>query len=282
MVHSVVARLSNDFFTQVRERLLLCIHSGSGRATHDRDSMTQQRHLSTPPISEAVIDFVFSSAVTEEEVRAIGKAFRSSKDEAVLSEFGHVSTTVNIGSGETHREDRRFEGIRVSCNGERLIVQFRTDRVTVSHVGQYADWDDLSGDAIAAADHFQAVAKALVKKVGTRYINVLALSRPVGELLVGVPEGVREDWSLSDYWDRRVYKDTMGHAISMTFATIVQQPLNQAGPDSKVLLFDIDVTKDVEFEYGGTEMARTLQELRAVKNAAFFGSLEDTALEQYR
>ncbi|WP_423159589.1 TIGR04255 family protein [Stenotrophomonas geniculata] len=246
--------------------------------------MTQQRHLSNPPISEAVIDFVFSLAVTEEQVRGIGKAFRSSKskDEAVLSEFGHVSTTVNIGSGETHRDDRRFEGVRVSCNDGRLIVQFRADRVTVSHVGHYTDWDDLSGDAIAAASYFQAVAKCLVKKVGTRYINVLSLSRPVGELLVGLPQSVREDWALSDYWDRRVYKDSVGHAISMTFATIAQQPLNQAGPESKVLLFDIDVTKDVEFECGGARMDRTLQELRAVKNAAFFGSLEDTALEQYR
>lgn len=245
--------------------------------------MTHPRHLSNPPVTEAVIDFVFYRSIDEDGVRSLAKAVRDVRKGWELTEFGHVETTVNVTSGETYKQSRAFEGMRLSGDSGRIIIQYRCDRVTVSHVGSYSEWEALANDAMVAAVAFaESAGDAQIKRTGVRFVNVLSLKNSVTDLLRSPPKPIRDGWTLTDYWDRQVFKDSSQHSISVTLATVAQRPMAEEGPGQKVLLFDIDVAKDCSVELESEEMASALQDLRDVKNAVFFGSLQEAALEAYK
>src|SRR3546814_5789869 len=103
--------------------------------------MASVRHLSKPPIQEAVIDFVFSGSQMERDgLDSLASTF----PEELWQRQTITTTTVQaqIGGAEGTLKPKAtsaFEGFSMrELDGSR-IVQIREDRLTISHVARRSE-----------------------------------------------------------------------------------------------------------------------------------------------
>src|SRR3546814_13313220 len=113
--------------------------------------MASVRHLSKPPIQEAVIDFVFSGSQMERDgLDSLASTF----PEELWQRQTITTTTVQaqIGGAEGTLKPKAtsaFEGFSMRALDGSRIVQIREDRLTISHVARYERWEDRVDDAAA-------------------------------------------------------------------------------------------------------------------------------------
>ncbi len=248
--------------------------------------MARERHLANAPITEAIVDFVFEKSMESDQLRELGRQEAGQRPGWVFGELNNVETTINLTSGEQFKQTQAFEGVRLQSQDEEtsggVVFQYRTNRATISHVGNYDEWSALERDGLeGAAAYAAALGDENIKRMGVRFINFLSLSAPICELVSEPPTPMRGDWSLKDFMGRRVYQDEVGHRISVTLATVTKRSVVEPGPGNKGLMLDIDVVKECSLRLHSDEMLEALKELRKIKNAVFFGMLQEAALEGY-
>lgn len=248
--------------------------------------MARERHLANAPITEAIVDFIFEHAMEPDQLRAFGNQEVGQRPMWEFGELNSVETTINITSGEQFKQTQEFEGVRLQSNSDisdgAVVLQYRLNRATISHVGRYKKWENLAHDGMESASAFAAALGGdVVKRIGVRFINVINLNAPIADLIADAPKSIRSDWELKDFMGRRVYQDAGGHVISIAMATVTKRSMVEAGPGNKGLMLDIDVIKECDMQLHSDEMVTALNELRDIKNTVFFGTLQEAALEGY-
>lgn len=246
--------------------------------------MARIRHLSRPPIQEAVIDFVFADSQMERDgLDGLASTFPNE-----LWEQQRITTTTleaQVGGTEGISEPRTtsaFEGYAMrELTGSR-IVQLREDRLTVSHLVRYGRWEDLVSDAAENFRRFVEVGKPTrVTRVAARFVNRIPVdSSSFDDLLASPPKVLPElqEARVSDFVRRHVLKGLeLDFSASLTVATVTPLP----SENSNALLIDIDVWKQVEISPDFVKFDQYLSALRSIKNAIFFGSVTERALEPF-
>lgn len=246
--------------------------------------MALPRHLSKPPIQEAVLDISFSDSQLER--RGLDRLAATFPEERWKRET--ITTTTfeaEIGNAEEPVQPTAscaFEGYLLrELNGHR-VVQIREDRLTISHVATYGQWDDLINDLISAFNKFvEAGQPTRITRIAARFVNRIPMQAgSYQELLTIAPQVLPNlpGAKVTDFFRRQVIEGLESDfRATLTVATVTPLP----GEKSKALLIDIDVSKQASFGTALGDFLPSLHALRTVKNSIFFGSVTEFALEPY-
>lgn len=254
--------------------------------------MTQARRLRHPPIQEAVIDFHLAGAtkVGRDALEEVAKAmtaegWRSSVLNRFEAAIGPFNADLQVSDVGLKNLSAAFDGYMVQDAKGEVIYQLRAERVTVSHVRKYTQWEDLVSDATRCLEMYVKLSKAsTIHRMGTRYINRIQMPEmgfdAFGEFLEVAPRrlGDLQSGIVKDFLVQQVVKEIQGEwnaNISIgTAAPIVGETANS-------IVIDVDVYKTCDIVADSKTLIRDLSAAREIKNQVFFGLITDRALEAY-
>lgn len=252
--------------------------------------MAQARHLRNAPIREAVMEFQFLDvSLNRAAMELLAEPYV--KEQWSLQEVNAFSATLgpvsNTAAPVSLTTETTFEGLSVFDGGQRHVVQFYPNRVTVSNILSYDTWEHLEEQAERA---FEAFVKAgrpeAVVRISSRFINRVPphpqfttyeaiLERPPLPL-----DGLGEA-RVSDFLRRHVIENLENDLIAnLTIGTVAPEP-SEITSHTKALVIDIDVFKSCRLAPSFEDVKAEMVSVRKVKNALFFGSLKDAAVERF-
>lgn len=178
----------------------------------------------------------------------------------------------------------RAIGVRLHSLGEKHVLQVRTHGFTLSRMEPYETWDRLLSEARRLWDFYrQGLDVEAVLRVASRFINNLKLPMKAGQPFQDyltrppdVPDGLPQ--GVLSFMQRVVLLDP---ELDLR-ANVIQ--LLQEGPrvaDHVPVILDIDVYKDVDLQPDTEDLWTLLAKLRTFKNAIFFASLTEKAVELF-
>jgi len=252
------------------------------------DLAEQFRRLPHAPIVEAVIEMRARAEVPWEEstirerLTPLLPGYQKIESQ---SEFEHE---MQLGPGQDavqrHR-DLGWRGLRCESADHLHIAQFNRDGFVFSRLRPYDHWEQFQGEAMRLWEIYQGLASPSgIQRLGLRFINRIDLPvdgpppddylRMPSEVLAGMP------LSRAGFFHRDVLA-VPGYPYIITIVRTVQ-PIQVAGSKGFGLLLDIDVFSTESFELGGDLLKQRLDEMRWLKNKAFFGSITEQALESFQ
>jgi len=238
-------------------------------------------HLSSAPIVEGIIDIrSFSSEPFEEdpikvklvdnlENYSFAHSQREFRHEVKLHEGRPLQQTT---------EDLGFKGVRYHSEDSKRIVQFNHDGFVFSWLAPYPDWDTFSKEGLGLWKVFKNIANPSdINRIGLRFINRIELLKENLNLndytkpVLDSPAGI--DLPFSGFMHHNTFS-IPGHQYSINLIRTIQ-PLKSE--QSKIgLIIDIDVFTNEESSISESNLQNILNEMRWIKNKAFFGSITDT------
>ncbi len=244
------------------------------------------RELRKPPITEALIDFrvLLSTPVSREALQPLVTALQPEFPD--VQEQHDIQAEFRVEQGRVVPPETRqiFQGIKLSKDGGRRQVQFRTDGFTFNNVGKYIGGDGLIEETLALWPRYVAVARPeRVNRLAMRDINTLPdlpwregdpfdrFLNAAAELPEPGPQAV------SEFLSRVVAHDPLG-------ATAIVTQRFAPGTDGVhpfQLMIDVDVFFAKEIGTDPAELRQMLTILRGVKNRSFFSVLTDEAVMLY-
>lgn len=246
--------------------------------------MASQVHLNNPPISEALVD-VRVPPVSLDGVKDILQA-RLLSTYPVSEESQGVLFQATIGPGSSHGAGSRTLGVIgywfKTEDGSR-IAQFRGDGLTFNILKRYPGWEAVHPEVRRLWGEYVRVLKPQqVLRVGLRFINRLQFPLEGFKfdrylhLLPGLPEGLPDQ--VADVFLRVVVpSDDAGRKVILT-----QRIEPPSSNDCLSVVLDVEAFREASTGLEADNLLGELQQLRTLKNKAFFGSLTEEALEPYR
>lgn len=240
------------------------------------------RSLAAPPIKEALIDFVIRSRpLSEEELRELAQSVRPD-DSWTIGDIARIQATIDVTSEDAFKGSKSFEGIRVKSQDKRVVVAFRPDRVTVSHIDSYNRWEDLQDLALESLRVFVATCgDAQVVRVATRFINFLNLGGSLDAILATPPRSPIDGGAVVDFDDHKITNLPSGIIVHSRQATVIATEDQEEKPAKKIVI-DIDAFCECGMSPDDEGLVAILSQLREVKNRVFFGAVTEAALEEYQ
>jgi uncharacterized protein (TIGR04255 family) len=182
-------------------------------------------------------------------------------------------------------QDLGWKGIRFRSSDEKHITQFNRDGFAFSRIEPYIDWSRFTSEGIKLWNVFYGLAEPVeIHRIGLRFINRIIL--PPGELRFedyirtapATPAGL--DLPFAGY----MHQDTLavpGHPYAVNVIQTIQRPQAEEAERFSLIL-DIDVFTIKGFEPDEEKLKRRLEEMRWLKDKAFFGSITEKAKEMFR
>lgn len=246
--------------------------------------MAQQRHLSRAPITEALISFQLAQVPTGFDEKADRLLSELTPSYYRKGEITSGTLRFDMGSsasGNVQTESRRV-GMRIHSTDEKYVLQLVHNAFTLSRLEPYQTWVSLHAEMRRLWQAYVNIfGPQAVSRTAVRYINRLQLEltppRQLDETFVNppkVPEGMPE--VVSSFVSRVVVEDSQVNAS--VAITIASQP---PGPDMLPVLLDIEAVRDQTLSATDTHLWESLEVLRNLKNAAFFGSLTERVVRTY-
>lgn len=241
--------------------------------------------MNRPPIKEAILDFVFSDAeIDRQGLQQLADTYERGRwKQRTLAMARLEAEYTEIDKKIVSTSNSAFQGFSLTELEGPRIVQFREDRVTVSHVGAYGTWEDLEADSSVAFGRFVGAASPVaLKRIGARFINRIPMhdDDSFERLLTIPPQTIAELGSakVTDFVRRQIISGLdMGFTGLLTVATVAPTPEES----TNAILVDVDVFKEGAFSIVFDELRQQLATMRKIKNAVFFGSLTESALEPF-
>jgi uncharacterized protein (TIGR04255 family) len=246
------------------------------------------RHLPRAPIVEAVIDIRSHAAGTFEE--AAVRQFLEPR----LDGYEYLDTQRAVQHELTFEvtkpprqmfKDLGLKGLRFRSADQKSIAQFNRDGFIHSRLEPYSDWTSFSGEGLRLWEIFKELAQPVeINRIGLRFISRIELPLSVARLddyIKPAPETPRD---LELPFVGFMHHDTLavpGYPYAINLIRTIQPPQAETRANSGLIL-DIDVFTTQGLEIEGTGLARILEEMRWLKNKAFFGSVTEKALEAFQ
>lgn len=245
--------------------------------------MARIRDLAAPPIQEAVIDFLFECIpLPEDRVRDLALRLRLEHD-WITDDLRQIKSTVDLKDPSNSVHTTTFEGVLAKSADERKIVQVRGDRITVSNVWSYRSWEELQEFAFKCVGEFvKDAGSPSIKRLATRFINALPLTRPLPEVVSRPPEIGLGDCEVTEFFDRKLLRFSSSDLVSNFSIGTSTRPVAFEGEAVRALIVDVDAYMDGVFPCDEQSLSKVLSELRDAKNRIFFGALTEAALEDYK
>ncbi|MFM0089270.1 TIGR04255 family protein [Paraburkholderia sediminicola] len=247
--------------------------------------MAQHRYLSNAPIREAIIDIQFLPVVGIESVDRFAAAF-ASQEQGKMTDVWTATLELKIEpTGMRPSQTGSRVGRRVDLADGKHVVQFRTSGFTFSRLHPYESWEVMSEKALGIWEgYFEAMKPSSIARVATRFINAITLPLPIADYsnyltyAPDVPDTLPQ--TIAGFLNQVQIVDAGNSDI-----TVVTQTTEAWTPDQKglVVLLDIDASHTPGSQIEDlSQVSVILNRLRDTKNKAFFGFLEEPALEPYK
>lgn len=238
------------------------------------------RTLVNAPIREAVIDLRASFAELPDEEKF--DRFR----EALHREFPKsapmrdVKFQINL-STEQASPTFQSNGVRFEGTDETEIILCGSQSVSYSKLRPYDTWESFTKRAAYIAEiYWDVFEPEQVSRISTRFINDIGIPDERFDfddyLKLGpqIPDGLHQE--LSEFQNRLVSPQPDGQTV-IILAMAFPGPGVESSPS---IVLDIDVVRNRL--YANTSAAfESLEELRELKNLAFFNSITEKTLELF-
>ena len=245
-------------------------------------------HLEHAPIVEAVLDLRAQATVSLEE-----KSFRAKLEETLhgyeyMDSRREYKSELKIEKGilsTPNIEDFGWKGLRFRSKDQKNIVQFNRNGLVFSRLEPYVDWQRFEGEALRLWGIYNQIAKPNeFQRIGLRFIN--RIKSPSSEVqFEKYFQGKIEPPSGLDLpYQGFMYQDTLNapdHQLSINIIRTIQQP--GSSPDNLLaLILDIDVFSTEPSSMDLDSLKLRLNEMRWLKNKAFFGTVTDIVLQSFK
>ncbi|MBU1413918.1 TIGR04255 family protein [Myxococcota bacterium] len=245
-------------------------------------------HLSKAPLVEAVIEFRARAADGFDEASSRGHFESKLTGYSFLDSSRTYQHSSKLENGEltTKVEDLGWKGMRFQSNDKTRIIQLNRDGFVFSHLRPYTAWQDFSTEALALWDVYRAIASpADVQRTGLRYINRIPLTQESTDLDTILQKGPTLPAGLTSLPVLEfLQQETLfvpGTPYLVRLARTLPPTLQDSGQEPGII-FDIDVFCSQVTDPEPAVLRPILEDLRWLKNKAFFGTLTKEALEQLK
>jgi uncharacterized protein (TIGR04255 family) len=175
--------------------------------------------------------------------------------------------------------DKGVWGYIFHSSDSKNLIQFRMDGFTHNRLAPYAGGDALIDEALRCWPLFVAVAApGEVKRVSLRYINRMKELPRDGfrELLTAPPStSAGAPGDIDGFSSRTTTSDGKGVGSTLNLA------FQKAVDGSYTLTVDIEASLRGALVTEGAQLRAELDRLRTLKNALFFATITDLAVERY-
>lgn len=247
--------------------------------------MAEPRHLSNPPITEALID-IQVEPVASLNTALIEEAYTTFRDrfpEKRILRRRSLKFDMGVEQGPgAETTDGGIVGYHfVAKNGEKL-VQFKLDGFTFNKLPPYDTWEAVCEEAKQLWSIYKDVLKPnYIKRIAVRYVNKIEI--PVGSEISDyftapplVPDG------LPKAIEKFISRITIGNPELNASAIITLAFEGVYKADKVPILLDIDVYKLLKINANeDSDIWSDFKKFRDFKNEIFFNSLKEKALESY-
>jgi len=242
------------------------------------------KHLPRAPIVEAVIHWRArgEKKIKHDELRdELLKALPGYPEAKTLREL-HVESALGPTGDSVSRRDE-WHGFRLESKDGRNIAQFTRDGFVFSRVTPYENWDRYVEEAQRLWQiHIGFTEPSEIERLGVRFINRI-VPVDIGELDKILttpplsPSGLK--LPIGEFLHRSLF-DVPGHDYRVHVIQ-TNQPPSPPETDALSLILDIDVFTTRTTELDDTAVRKRLNEMRWLKNKAFFSLLKAKAIEQF-
>lgn len=249
------------------------------------DTTEEFQHLPGAPIVEAVIHWQARPTVELDRTRFVGALKERLGDYPFSKELRTyaLEAAVNAGSLTAKTQPEQWAGVRLESTDRRYVAQFRRDGLAVSRLHPYEDWKRFSSEALRLWDvYIELAAPADIARLGVRFINRVGPVDPAS----------LEDWlqysprrlstlgmPVADFFYRSTHQ-VPGHPYRVT-VTDALESMNPDGSRDCSLIVDIDAFTTRGFSLNDDSLGIHLENLRWLKNKAFFGLLTGKAVDRF-
>lgn len=247
--------------------------------------MAQRRHLQHAPITEALVDLRAAPTVEFGGGEVLDRLKSSLSDRyPKYSERRVFEARLEIRKGQAlvpEGMDKGLHGHFFESEDGRNIAQFRVDGFTYNRLAPYTDGESVITEALRLWKIHAEVARPLmVSRVALRYINTLKLPAQADTLTVLTrvpPTPERSPGSVQSFLTRVETLDAeSGRRVITTQAFTPGMP-----SDCVNVVIDIDAFQMGDFGVSPAALRPTLDGLRELKNAVFFGSITEEAAKGF-
>lgn len=241
--------------------------------------------LSKAPIAEAALE-IRARATGDWAEAGISSALRAQLPEYPHQEGRNIfqgEFAVESGKRPQHTlEDLGWCGVAARSEDKKQIAFFERDRFLFSRLEPYGRWDDFQAEALRLWNtHCTLACPMTLHRIGVRFVNRIPL--PLGNVrledyLRVVPSAPAE---LPLIFTGFLHQDAMtvpGHDYDVSITRATQG----TGSPTWTLIIDVDVFTKTPYSAEDADLEGRLQEMRWLKNKAFFGTVADKLKEDFR
>lgn len=239
-----------------------------------------------PPITEAVLD-IRVNLPKEVDVHQLEKFQEEIEKEFPTKKVNTKwETSFQLKVRETPQVSSKSDqnGYIFISSDNKKIVQARMDGFTFNKLKQYDNWESFSKEAKKFWERYIKIAKPIgISRVALRYINLIELPRPAGdlkeyfltgpEIAPGIPQG------LAEFFMRIVIPDVKTQNTAIIIETVDVSKLTES---IFPLIFDIDVFRLVNITAEDSDLWKIFESLREYKNQIFMNSFTNKTKELFK
>ncbi len=239
---------------------------------------------SRPPVREAIIDIRIDALPNDllPKLKDCGTEIKSQYPKAKAQYLDAISMKVSD-TDFTSEQNRQLLGYIFQSSDESRLVQMRLDGFTFhllkpDYQAPWPGWSVLREEAQKAWDKYvNATSTVEIKRLAVRYINQIVIPEAEIELPdyftepPRIPKGLSQD--LSNFFSRIQVINPDPEAVII----ITQAPALQPDQRQPTFTLDIDVIRERRMSLDSSELWRTLDGFRELKNMVFEASLHPRA-----
>ncbi len=239
-------------------------------------------HLERAPITEAILDINVEAdaklEVTESFARQVAPSYPDASPLFAVEAFFSVTPgQAGMGGSQSNAVGR------ICWNAQKTrAVQARVNGFTVNHVKRYESWAVLRAEAQPLWHQYAALVKPKkVTRLALRYINriTLPVSGDLSQYMLTHPTiGPSLPRALGSFFMRVEVPFSPQRVVTITQTVVPRQPES----DERDLILDVDAIAQREFDSDDPQIWYELDDLRAIKNMSFFGSLREQTWRRYQ
>ena len=245
-----------------------------------RNPVATERQLANPPLREALIDIQLADELPIQFAEGLEKQTINGLERKLQIRAGKFEIKIGLPQEALKKSEELLGWCYESADGSR-VAQIRRNGLTYSILRDYKDWPEIR-DATRSFWGFylgQVHRPVTVARAAARYFNVLELppSVELNNYLTAapqIPQGLPQ--TLENFLQRIVipYQGNI-HAI-------ITQALEPAAQPGTRVILDIEVfAQQLTVQGESPDLWNLVDTFRGIKNAIFFTSLTEAALERY-
>ncbi len=248
--------------------------------------MPETRHLDHAPIVEALIHFQANAAERWSPETMRNELQPAWPEHTEVQEMRPVKFEWKLEAGKEPEQkisSPGVDGLFFRAPGQPTVYHARRDGLIVSWLAPYANWETFRDTALAAWAKFQEIlAPEDLHTVALRYINRLEFPQTefkLSNFFASPPAKPPDlaDWGFLSFQHHTLFAPTDSRFAVQVIFTRIEGP-----PEIAAFILDIEVRLKESLAATTRSVEEVLEEMRLLKNKAFFGMLTPAVIERYK